>query len=122
MKKFKKVAAGILAAVSMTICVAGISASAYNPTVSKSFSFNNATVTGTLFRDSSKAYGTTKSTKSFYKLAVSVSWGSGGSAYGLTTNNTFCSAAKKSGSGTASSDHFAYKDSATKAYTTITGV
>ncbi len=55
MKKFKKAAAGFLAVVSMVTCVAGMSASAYSPTISKTVNG----VTGTLYSDASHATGTT---------------------------------------------------------------
>ncbi len=55
MTKIKKVAAGILAAVSLAACVGGMSASAYSPTITKTVNG----VKGTLYSDASYATGTT---------------------------------------------------------------
>ncbi len=60
MTKIKKVAAGILAAVSLAACVGGMSANAYSPTVTKNFTVGNSTATAIAYRDSSYASAQTK--------------------------------------------------------------
>ena len=60
MTKIKKVAAGILAAVSLAACVGGMSASAYSPTITKNFTVGNSTATAIAYRDSSYASAQTK--------------------------------------------------------------
>ena len=58
MKKFKKVAAGILAAISVATCVVGMSASAYSPTITGTFKVGNGSATKTLYADTSYAKAT----------------------------------------------------------------
>ena len=119
-KTFKKIAASVMAAATLAVGSVGMTASAYSPTVTRSFDFDGATVTGTHYRDSSGALGTTKATKRFYRIAVSVSWGTGDSAYGYSDGGNYASAKKVSGSGTSRSNHYAYKSESSSAHTSIT--
>lgn len=116
--KFKKFVASIMAVASISTSIVGISASAYSPTITRSFTHNGVTVTGSLYNDSSYAYGTTKSNGSLYKLAVSVNRG-GINTYGYTEGGTSCSTRNTSGSGRATSYHYGYSNSTTYGSTSI---
>lgn len=120
MTKFKRLAASIMAAAALaTSAIGGMTASAYSPTVTRTFNHNGVTVTGSLYNDSSYAYATTESNGSLYKLAVSVTRG-GSTTYGYTEGGTDCSTKNTSGSGGATSNHYGYSNSYTFGSTSIT--
>ncbi len=120
MTKFKRFAASITAVAALaTSSIGGMTASAYSPTVTRSFNHNGVTVTGSLYNDSSYAYATTESNESLYKLTVSATRG-GSTTYGYTEGGTYCSTKNTSGSGGATSHHYGYSSSATYGSTSIT--
>lgn len=55
-KTFKKIAASVMAVATLAIGAVGMTASAYSPTITRSF---GSGATATLYADSSYAYGTT---------------------------------------------------------------
>lgn len=55
-KTFKKIAASVMAAATLAVGTVGMTASAYSPTITKSF---GSGATATLYADGSFAYGTT---------------------------------------------------------------
>ncbi len=120
-QKAKKVLAAAFAAGTMASCMLGMSARAASPTVTKTFTFDSKTITCTLYRDSSYAYGTTKSSSSLSLLEVYVYWGST-TAYGSSKNSTSATIKNTSGSGTASSKHVATNSSGATGSQTISGV
>ena len=120
MTKLKRIAASIMAAAALaTSAIGGMTASAYSPTVTRSFTHNGVTVTGSLYNDSSYAYATTKSNGSLYKLSVNVTRG-GSTTYGYTEGGTSCSTKNTSGSGSAKSYHYGYSSSTSYGSTSIT--
>lgn len=119
MFKFKKITASIMVAALATSAIGGMTASAYSPTVTRSFTHNGVTVTGSLYNDSSYAYATTSANGSLYKLSVSANRG-GSTTYGYTEGGTSCSTKNSSGSGSAKSNHYGYSNSYTYGATSIT--
>lgn len=57
--KLKRTLATIIAATTMAVSITSMSAEAYAPTATKTFSVGSETATATLYKDSTKAYATT---------------------------------------------------------------
>lgn len=103
MKKFRKVMAAVMAVATMAVSVAGLSASAYSPTITKTVSG----VTGTLYSETAYGYGTTSCSGAtcYVKVkhgGVTSSWvsGTGSVSYKNTNNNgsTSATSSHKTGS------------------------
>lgn len=84
-KSFKKFAALVMAVSALAVSAVGITASAYSPTITKSF---GSGATATLYADNSYAYGTTKCSGKDCTVSVTYHGSTkSGSGYGYANVN-----------------------------------
>lgn len=99
MTKIKRIAASILAVAAMATSVAGMSASAYSPTISRTV----GGVKGTLYSDTTYGYGTTSRTGT--TCYVKVTHGGVTSSWKYNANSVSYKNIKTNGTSNATSSH-----------------